>query len=74
MHTAVTVIGAGLGNTHAAYPDDIEAVLTAYEQGMFARSAEPVTFEGAEVHGIDSEKDTTQALFKMITEQGQRAA
>ncbi|MFJ8673443.1 hypothetical protein [Streptomyces sp. NPDC093589] len=71
MHTSATVIGAGLGNTLAAYPDDIEAALTAYEQGMFARSAEPVTFEDAEVHGIDSEKNTAQAMFKMLTEQGQ---
>ncbi|MFJ2832942.1 hypothetical protein ACIPC1_36240 [Streptomyces sp. NPDC087263] len=48
----------------------METALTAYEQAMFARSAEAVTFEGAEVHGIDSENNTARALLKMITEQG----
>ncbi|MET8024056.1 FAD-dependent oxidoreductase [Streptomyces avermitilis] len=64
--------GAELGKTLAAYPDDVEAALTEYEQAMFARSAEPVTFEGAEVHGIDSENNTAQAMLKMITEQGRQ--
>ncbi|MBT2510156.1 FAD-dependent monooxygenase [Streptomyces sp. ISL-98] len=63
--------GAELGKSLAAYPDDIEAALTAYEQAMFARSTEAVTFEGTEVvQGIDSENNTAQAMLKMITEQG----
>ncbi|HET6858614.1 MAG TPA: NAD(P)/FAD-dependent oxidoreductase [Streptomyces sp.] len=61
--------GAELGKALAAYADDIEAALTEYEQAMFARSAEAVTFEGAEVHGIDSESNTAQAMLKMVTEQ-----
>ncbi|MEU6479074.1 NAD(P)/FAD-dependent oxidoreductase [Streptomyces sp. NPDC047017] len=60
--------GADLGKALAAYPDDVEAALTAYEQAVFARGAEPVTFDGAEVHGIDSENNTARAMLKMITE------
>ncbi|QIY53801.1 FAD-dependent monooxygenase [Streptomyces sp. RPA4-5] len=63
--------GSELGKALAAHPDDIEAALTEYERAMFARSAEPAAFEGAEVHGIDSENNTAQAMLKMITEQGQ---
>ncbi|TJZ54186.1 FAD-dependent monooxygenase [Streptomyces piniterrae] len=63
--------GAELGRTLAAYPDDIEAALTEYEQAMFARSSEPVTLEGTEVHGIDSENNTPQAMLRMLTEHGQ---
>lgn len=63
--------GAELGKTLAAHPDDIETAFTEYERAMFARSAEPATVEGAEVHGIDSENNTAQAMLKMITEQGQ---
>ncbi|MFF4954963.1 FAD-dependent oxidoreductase [Streptomyces chattanoogensis] len=62
--------GAELGKILAANPDDIEAALTEYEQAMFARTAEAVTFEGTEVHGIDSEDNTAQAMLKMLTEQG----
>ncbi|MER7463979.1 NAD(P)/FAD-dependent oxidoreductase [Streptomyces sp. NPDC097981] len=62
--------GAELGRALAAHPDDIEAALTEYEQAVFARSAEPITFDGAEVQGIDSENNTAQAMLKMITEQG----
>ncbi|AJT69467.1 hypothetical protein T261_7870 [Streptomyces lydicus] len=61
---------AELGKALAANPDDIEAALTEYEQAMFARSTEAVTFEGTEVHGIDSENNTAQAMLKMIIEQG----
>lgn len=50
--------GAELGKALAAHPDDIEAALTEYEQSMFPRSAEAATFEGAEVHGIDSDDNT----------------
>ncbi|MCP9211157.1 FAD-dependent oxidoreductase [Streptomyces sp. NEAU-Y11] len=62
--------GAELGKTLAAHPDDTEAALTEYEQAMFARGSEAVTFEGTEVHGIDSENNTAQAMLKMINEQG----
>lgn len=60
--------GAELANALAAHPDDPETALTAYEQAMFPRSAEPATFEGGEVPGIDSEHNTAQALINMITE------
>ncbi|MFD8985972.1 FAD-dependent oxidoreductase [Streptomyces sp. NPDC059564] len=60
--------GAELGRALAAYPDDVEAALTEYEQAMFPRSSEPATFEGGEVPGIDSEHNTAQALINMITE------
>ncbi|MFF1648807.1 FAD-dependent oxidoreductase [Streptomyces sp. NPDC058240] len=64
--------GAELGKALAASPDDIEAALTEYEQAMFARSTEAVTFEGTEVvQGIDSENNTPQAMLKMITDQVQ---
>ncbi|MFI5526852.1 FAD-dependent oxidoreductase [Streptomyces platensis] len=63
--------GAELGKALAAHPDDIEAALTDYERALFARSTEPVTVEGAEVHGIDSENNTAQTMLKMLTEQGQ---
>ncbi|MFS4103284.1 hypothetical protein [Streptomyces sp. PD-S100-1] len=36
-------------------------------RALFARGAEPVTFDGPEVHGIDSENDTAQAMLQMIT-------
>jgi hypothetical protein len=65
--------GAELGKALAALPDDIEAALTEYEQAMFPRSAEVATFEGAEIHGIDSEDNTAHALINMFTEKGQRA-
>ncbi|MEU1467980.1 hypothetical protein ABZ434_07125 [Streptomyces sp. NPDC005761] len=55
--------GAGFGKALAARPGDVEAALTTYEQAMFARSADPVTFDGTEVHGIDSENDTTRAML-----------
>jgi 2-polyprenyl-6-methoxyphenol hydroxylase-like FAD-dependent oxidoreductase len=60
--------GAELGKALAAHPDDIEAALTEYEQAMFPRSAEAVTYEGVEVEGIDSENNTAQGLIEMFTE------
>ncbi|MEV0573198.1 NAD(P)/FAD-dependent oxidoreductase [Streptomyces sp. RTGN2] len=61
--------GAELGRALAASPDDVEAALAAYEEAMFARGAEPVTFDGAEIHGIDSEKNTARTMLEMITQQ-----
>ncbi|MFF1687805.1 MULTISPECIES: FAD-dependent oxidoreductase [unclassified Streptomyces] len=65
--------GAELGRALAAQPDDFEAALTEHEQAMFARSAEAVTFEGSEVHEIDSENNTARAMLKMFTDQGRQA-
>jgi 2-polyprenyl-6-methoxyphenol hydroxylase-like FAD-dependent oxidoreductase len=62
--------GAELGKALAAHPDDIDTALTEYEQAMFPRSAEAVMFEGAEVHGIDSDDNTAQRLIDMFTEKG----
>ncbi|SDM68347.1 2-polyprenyl-6-methoxyphenol hydroxylase [Streptomyces sp. cf386] len=61
--------GAELGKALAAHPDDVEAALTAYEQAMFPRSAEAVTYEGVEVQGIASENNTAQGLIEMFTEE-----
>ncbi|GAA0463234.1 NAD(P)/FAD-dependent oxidoreductase [Streptomyces olivaceiscleroticus] len=55
--------GAELGKALAAHPDDTEAALTAYEQDMFRRSVEVVTFEGAEAHGTDSDLHRPQDLI-----------
>ncbi|WP_405697540.1 FAD-dependent monooxygenase [Streptomyces coelicoflavus] len=62
--------GAELANALAEHPDDVEAALTEYEQAMFARGTEAVTFDGAEIHGIDSAHNTAQAMLEMITGQG----
>jgi 2-polyprenyl-6-methoxyphenol hydroxylase-like FAD-dependent oxidoreductase len=63
--------GAELGNALAAHPDDIEAALTEYEQAMFPRSTEVATFEGAEVHGIDSDDNTAHGLIAAFIEDEQ---
>ncbi|WP_405790320.1 FAD-dependent oxidoreductase [Streptomyces sp. NBC_01367] len=62
--------GAELGQAIAAHPDDIETALTAYEEAMFLRSAEPPTFEGVELSEIFSGDNTTHGLIDMITEKG----
>ncbi|WP_435270223.1 FAD-dependent oxidoreductase [Streptomyces sp. 1222.5] len=62
--------GVELGQALAAQPDDIEAAITEYEQVMFPRSTEVATFEGAEVHRIDSDDNTAQGLINMFTEKG----
>ncbi|MGA4847258.1 FAD-dependent oxidoreductase [Streptomyces sp. G5(2025)] len=46
--------GADLGTALAAYPDDVEAALSEYEQAMFPRSAKAALFEGPEAHGTDT--------------------
>ncbi|GHC38674.1 FAD-dependent oxidoreductase [Streptomyces cinnamoneus] len=63
--------GAELGKALAAHPDDIEAALTEYEQAMFPRSTEVAAFEGAELHGIDSDHNTAHSLINRITAKGQ---
>ncbi|MZD05720.1 NAD(P)-binding protein [Streptomyces sp. SID5785] len=60
--------GAELGKALASHGDGTEAALAAYEQALFARSAEAVTYDGAEVHGIDSEKNTAQHMLEMLTQ------
>ncbi|MFD8428379.1 FAD-dependent oxidoreductase [Streptomyces coelicoflavus] len=62
--------GAELATALAEHPDDVEAALTEYEQTMFARGTEAVTFDGAEIHGIDSAHNTARAMLEMITGQG----
>ncbi|XKK58993.1 FAD-dependent monooxygenase [Streptomyces sp. ARC32] len=62
--------GAELADALAEHPDDVEAALTEYEQAMFARGTEAVTFDGAEIHGIDSAHNTARAMLEMITGQG----
>ncbi|UUU38160.1 FAD-dependent oxidoreductase [Streptomyces sp. NBC_00162] len=63
--------GAELAQALAAHPDDMEAALTEYEQAMFPRSAEAATFEGAEVHGIDSDDNTAHGLAAASTKDRQ---
>ncbi|MBT2453144.1 FAD-dependent monooxygenase [Streptomyces sp. ISL-43] len=63
--------GAELAQALAAHPDDVEAALTEYEQAMFPRSTEDVTFEGAEFSEIFSGDNTAHGLIDMITEKGQ---
>ncbi|WP_406365082.1 FAD-dependent oxidoreductase [Streptomyces sp. NBC_01546] len=63
--------GAELAQALAAHPDDMEAALSEYEQAMFPRSAEAATFEGAEVHGIDSDDNTAHGLATASTEDRQ---
>ncbi|MFE1878939.1 FAD-dependent oxidoreductase [Streptomyces diastatochromogenes] len=63
--------GAELAKALAAHPDDVEAALTEYEQAMFPRSTEVATFEGVEVHRIDSDDNTAHGLINMFTEKGQ---
>ncbi|MFD5793761.1 FAD-dependent oxidoreductase [Streptomyces diastatochromogenes] len=63
--------GAELAKALAAHPDDVEAALTEYEQAMFPRSTEVATFEGVEVHRIDSDDNTAHGLVNMFTEKGQ---
>jgi hypothetical protein len=64
--------GGPIPKALAAHPDDIEAALTEYEQAMFPRSAEVDTFEGVEVHGIDSADNTAHGLIAMFTEMDRR--
>ncbi|MFE5741618.1 FAD-dependent oxidoreductase [Streptomyces celluloflavus] len=62
--------GAELGKALAAHPDDIETALTEYEQAMFPRSTAAVIFDGAEVHGIDSDDNTGHRLIDLLNGQG----
>ncbi|MFK0111181.1 FAD-dependent oxidoreductase [Streptomyces sp. NPDC091217] len=63
--------GAELGRALAAHPDDTEAALAQYERAMFPRSAEVATYEGAEVHRIDSADNTAQGLVDLFAEKGE---
>ncbi|MFH8770279.1 MULTISPECIES: FAD-dependent oxidoreductase [unclassified Streptomyces] len=63
--------GAELGKALATHPDDIETALTEYEQAMFHRSTEVATFEGAEVHRIDSDNNTPHGLIAAFTQDEQ---
>ncbi|MFJ2773205.1 FAD-dependent oxidoreductase [Streptomyces sp. NPDC087300] len=59
--------GAELAKAVAAHPDDIETALATYEQAMFPRSAEVVTFEGAEAHGDAFDDPMAQQLTEAFT-------
>ncbi|WP_316774272.1 FAD-dependent oxidoreductase [Streptomyces sasae] len=63
--------GAELGRALAAHPDDTEAALAEYERAMFPRSAEVATYEGVEVHRIDSADNTAQGLVGLFAEKGE---
>ncbi|MFJ7591764.1 FAD-dependent oxidoreductase [Streptomyces sp. NPDC097617] len=60
--------GAELGRALVAHPDDIEAALTEYEQAMFPRSSEVVTFDGSEIQEFGTDSNTAHALIDIITE------
>ncbi|MFD8722734.1 FAD-dependent oxidoreductase [Streptomyces sp. NPDC059629] len=63
--------GAELGRALAAHPDDTEAALAEYERAMFPRSAEVTTYEGVEVHRIDSADNTAQSLVNLFAGKGE---
>jgi len=58
--------GAELGQALAAHPGDVEAALTAYEQGMFPRSAAAAT-EGTEVHEMFYGAGAPHSLINLFT-------
>ncbi|MFE7462993.1 FAD-dependent oxidoreductase [Streptomyces sp. NPDC057499] len=62
--------GAELGRALAAHPHDTEAALTAYEQAMFPRSTEAVTFDGAEILDLGDDGNTARALIDRMTGTG----
>ncbi|MER8186134.1 NAD(P)/FAD-dependent oxidoreductase [Kitasatospora sp. NPDC094015] len=62
--------GAELGKALAGHPGDTEAALAEYEEAMFLRPIQEVTFEGFEVRATDSEGNPAQVLLDMINEQG----
>jgi len=57
--------GAELGKALAAYPDDVEAALTEYEQAMFLRSAEAAA-EGAEFYEILNGDNTAHNMINLL--------
>ncbi|RNF78171.1 FAD-dependent oxidoreductase [Streptomyces botrytidirepellens] len=58
--------GAELGQALAAYPDDVEAALTAYERAMFPRSAAAAA-EGAQVHEMFYGAGAPHSLINLFT-------
>jgi flavin-dependent dehydrogenase len=58
--------GAELGKAIAAYPDDVEAALTEYEQAMFARSAAEAA-EAVRLHELMFGDDAPHGLIDMFT-------
>lgn len=66
--------GAELARSLAAHPGAVETALAEYEQAMFLRGTEAVTFEGVELSEILSGDNTAQGLIEMmemIAEKGQ---
>jgi 2-polyprenyl-6-methoxyphenol hydroxylase-like FAD-dependent oxidoreductase len=60
--------GAELGQAMAAHPDDIEAALTEYEQGLFPRSAE-AAIEAARDFELCFGDKTPHSLIDLLTGQ-----
>lgn len=58
--------GAELGKAIAAHPDDVEAALAAYEQGLFPRSAAAAA-EGADLHKLLFDENAPHSLVDMFT-------
>ncbi|MEU5087565.1 NAD(P)/FAD-dependent oxidoreductase [Streptomyces sp. NPDC021356] len=64
--------GAELGKALAAHPEDVEAALTAYEQALFARSAEEAT-EAVRLHERMFGDRAPHSLFDMFKGEEERA-
>ncbi|MBM7168650.1 FAD-dependent monooxygenase [Streptomyces sp. G44] len=62
--------GAELGKALAAYPDDTEAALTAYEKELFPRSAAAAT-EALRVHELCLDDNAPHSLVSFFTAHGQ---
>jgi 2-polyprenyl-6-methoxyphenol hydroxylase-like FAD-dependent oxidoreductase len=61
--------GAELGNALAAHPDDTEAALTAYEGGLFPRSAAAAA-EATCIHRMCLDDNAPHSLVGFLTRDG----
>ena len=62
--------GAELGQALAAHPDDVEAALAEYEQGMFARAA-AVEADDDDMYSIMIDDNAPHSLLALMTGVGQ---